>query len=68
MTTSIGLQTNVPHPKGQGGKAPAPSKAALQNEVQPAPSAKSSGTSIIQYGKQPGGYGGSKTNVGTLIK
>ena len=68
MVTSIGLQTNVPHPKGQGGKAPVPGKAALQNEVQSAPSAKSSGTSTILYGKQPGGHGGSKTNVGTPIK
>ena len=65
-TVKVGFQTKNPVPATAGTKAPAPAKAALQNVVQSAPSAKSSGTSTIQYGKQPGGYGGSGTTSRTI--
>ena len=65
-TTKIGFQTSDPVQPKAGGKAPAPARAALQNVVQSAPSKASSGNSEIQYGKQPGGYGGASNTKGTI--
>lgn len=65
-TTKIGFQTKDPVSAKAGGKAPAPARAALQNVVQKAPSPVSPSKTEIQYGKQPGGYGGASTTKGTI--
>ena len=66
-TTKIGFQTSDPAQAKAGSKAPAPSRAALQNVVQKAPSSTGNpGKSEIKFGKQPGGYGGSSTSKGTI--
>lgn len=65
-TVKVGFQTKDPVSAKAGTKGPVPARAALQNVVQSAPSAKAPAKSEIQFGKNNGGYGGSSTTSGTI--